>query len=122
MKVNIFLFYYTYDNSQILVLSEKKDILELPSIDLMALTDTKLDSLDSIIIDHTNKLGLNFNTKHKHIDTVYDILDDGRGLSLYYCMYVPRDRLSKLEFSNHSLQDISHYSHNNLIRKFLCVI
>lgn len=104
------------------MLSCKKDVLELPSIDLMALTDNSLESLDSIIADHTAKLGLNPNTKFKHIDTVYDTLDNSRGLSLYYCMYVPRDRLSKLELSDHSLQDISHYSHNNLIRKFLCVI
>lgn len=122
MKVNVFLFYYTYDNSKILVLSCKNDVLELPSIDLVALTDNKLDSLDKIISEHTNKLGLNFDLKFKHIDTIYDILDDSRGLSLYYCAYAPKDRLSRLENNNYYLEDISGYSHNNLIRKFLCVI
>ena len=122
MKVNVFLFYYTYDNSKILVLSCKNDVLELPSIDLVALTDNKLDCLDKIISEHTTKLGLNFDLKFKHIDTIYDILDDSRCLSLYYCAYAPKDRLSRLENNNYYLEDISGYNHNNLIRKFLCVI
>lgn len=122
MKVEIFLFLYTYDNAQILALSSKKGILELPSIDLMAITNNELDSIEDVMKDYTDKLKFNFSLKFKHIDTAYRVLDDGRSLSLYYCAYVPRDRLLKLDSEKYILEDVSHYSHNSMIRKFLCII
>jgi len=123
MQAKLFVFYYTYskyNDGQILVLSKKQDILELPYFDMADNTE-ELVTLEQAIKMLTSTLNISVSSDPKILDVIYSCHDRIKQLYLYYMVYVPLNRMVDHD-NNYTLVNINDFISNSIIRRFLCLV